>query len=190
MKGRQAVFEEAIQEAPVIAAVKNDMGLAHALRSECAAVFILYGTILDIGQLVKRIRAAGKLAFVHADLIEGLSNRGEIAVDFLAEATKADGIISTRPNLIHHAKELGLITVQRFFLLDSISFENVVRQSSHADVIDILPGAMPDVIRRLSQRVTQPLIASGLLTDKRDVCGALAAGAVAVSTTSEELWEA
>ena len=124
MKGRQAVFEEAIQEAPVIAAVKNDMGLAHALRSECAAVFILYGTILDIGQIVKRIRAAGKLAFVHADLIEGLSNRGEIAVDFLAEATKADGIISTRPNLIHHAKELGLITVQRFFLLDSISFEN------------------------------------------------------------------
>ena len=176
MKGRQAAFEEAIQEAPVIAAVKNDMGLAHALRSECAAVFILYGTILDIGQIVKRI--------------EGLSNRGEIAVDFLAEATKADGIISTRPNLIHHAKELGLITVQRFFLLDSISFENVVRQSSHADVIDILPGAMPDVIRRLSQRVTQPLIASGLLTDKRDVCGALAAGAVAVSTTSEELWEA
>ena len=180
MKGRQAAFEEAIQEAPVIAAVKNDMGLAHALRSECAAVFILYGTILDIGQIVKRIKAAGKLAFVHADLIE----------DFLAEATKADGIISTRPNLIHHAKELGLITVQRFFLLDSISFENVVRQSSHADVIDILPGAMPDVIRRLSQRVTQPLIASGLLTDKRDVCGALAAGAVAVSTTSEELWEA
>lgn len=124
MKGRQAAFEEAIQEAPVIAAVKNDMGLAHALRSECAAVFILYGTILDIGQIVKRIRAAGKLAFVHAD------------------------------------------------------------------VIDILPGAMPDVIRCLSQRVTQPLIASGLLTDKRDVCGALAAGAVAVSTTSEELWEA
>ena len=57
MKGRQAVFEEAIQEAPVIAAVKNDMGLAHALRSECAAVFILYGTILDIGQIVKRRQA-------------------------------------------------------------------------------------------------------------------------------------
>lgn len=82
MKGRQAAFEEAIQEAPVIAAVKNDMGLAHALRSECAAVFILYGTILDIGQIVKRIKAAGKLAFVHADLIEGLSNRGEIARGF------------------------------------------------------------------------------------------------------------
>ena len=159
-------------------------GIEHAVLTLAQACGV------DDGQIVKRIKAAGKLAFVHADLIEGLSNRGEIAVDFLAEATKADGIISTRPNLIHHAKELGLITVQRFFLLDSISFENVVRQSSHADVIDILPGAMPDVIRRLSQRVTQPLIASGLLTDKRDVCGALAAGAVAVSTTSEELWEA
>lgn len=51
-------------------------------------------------------------------------------------------------------------------------------------------GALTAAYTRLSQRVTQPLIASGLLTDKRDVCGALAAGAVAVSTTSEELWEA
>ena len=42
----------------------------------------------------------------------------------------------------------------------------------------------------MSQRVEQPLIASGLLTDKRDVCGALAAGAIAVSTTSEALWQA
>ena len=84
---------------------------------------------------------------------------------------------------------------ERRIISDDLSFHDdvsqyVVRQSSHADVIDILPGAMPDVIRCLSQRVTQPLIASGLLTDKRDVCGALAAGAVAVSTTSEELWEA
>lgn len=101
-----------------------------------------------------------------------------------------DAAYATIRSFVLKFEKLGLITVQRFFLLDSISFENVVRQSSHADVIDILPGAMPDVIRCLSQRVTQPLIASGLLTDKRDVCGALAAGAVAVSTTSEELWEA
>ena len=59
MKRRQAAFEEAIQAAPVIAAVKNDMGLADALRSECAAVFMLYGTILGMGQIVKRIKAGG-----------------------------------------------------------------------------------------------------------------------------------
>lgn len=189
MRSRQAAFEELLQASPVIAAVKNDEGLAHALESDCAVVFILYGTILNIGEIVGKIKTAGKLAFVHTDLVEGLSNR-EITVDFLAEGTRADGVISTRPNLIHRAKELGLITVQRFFLLDSLAFENVVRQSSHADVVDILPGAMPGVIRRLSQRVAQPVIASGLLMDKHDVCSALSAGAIAVSTTCEVLWQA
>ena len=190
MKGRQAAFEEAIQEAPVIAAVKNDMGLAHALRSECAAVFILYGTILDIGQIVKRIKAAGKLAFVHADLIEGLSNRGEIAVDFLAEATKADGIISTRPQLIKHAKELSLYTVMRFFVIDSMAYDNIEKQlhAVRPDFIEILPALMPKVISRICDLSPVPVIAGGLISDKEDVMQMIQAGAISISSTNEKVW--
>ena len=73
-------------------------------------------------------------------------------------------------------------------MLDSLSFANVLRQSSNADAVDVLPGAIPSVIGRLVQEVRQPLIASGLLMDKSDVVAALSAGAVAVSTTSERLW--
>lgn len=189
MKTKQAVFTELLQNSPVIAAVKNDAGLSAALQSDCVAVFVLYGTILNVADLVQRVKAAGKLAFIHIDLVEGLGNR-EPAVDFLAESTRVDGLISTRPNLIRRARGLGLITIQRFFLLDSLAFENVVRQSSNADIVDILPGAMPSIIQRLSGQVRQPLIASGLLMDKRDICGALAAGAIAVSTTCESLWDA
>ena len=180
-------FIELLQGAPVIAAVKNDEGMEKALTSDCGAIFILYGTLLDIGALVERGKQAGKLVFVHADLIDGLTTR-DIAVDFLARTTALDGVISTRPNLIHRAKELGLITVQRFFLIDSLSFDSVLRQSSYADMIDILPGTMPRVIRRLCGQLHRPLIASGLLQDKQDIMGALSAGALAVSTTREELW--
>lgn len=67
---------------PVIAAVKNEQDLAAALESECEAVFFLFGTILSIAGLVQRVKAAGKVALVHADLVEGLGNR-EIAVDAL-----------------------------------------------------------------------------------------------------------
>ena len=112
----------------------------------------------------------------------------DISVDYLAQNTQVDGIISTKPNLIRRAHELGLITIQRFFLLDSIAFANVLRQSSNADVVDILPGTMPQVIRRLTEQLPQPCIASGLLRDKSDVMDALSAGAMAVSTTCEELW--
>ena len=78
--------------------------------------------------------------------------------------------------------------MQRFFLLDSIAYDNVLRQSSNADIVDVLPGTMPRVLSRLSAQIRQPLIASGLLTDKQDVISALGAGAIAVSTTSEALW--
>lgn len=179
----------ALQESPVIAAVKGDEGLERALASECGVVFFLYGTILSIPQLVVRAKAGGKLVFVHADLIDGMTGR-DISADFLAKNTAADGIISTRPNLIRRARELGLITIQRFFLLDSLAFENVLGQSSHADVVDILPGVMPTVIGRLTGQLRRPLIASGLLTEKADVMAALSAGALGVSTTCEALWSA
>ena len=90
--------------------------------------------------------------------------------------------------MIRRARELGLLTIQRFFMLDSMSFANVLRQSSNADVVDVLPGAITCVISHLVQEVHQPLIASGLLLDKSDVVAALSAGAMAVSTTSERLW--
>lgn len=187
MPANLKLFVEAMQDAPVIAAVKNDEGLDRALVSDCTVVFLLYGTILNIGELVQRTKAAGKLAFIHIDLIEGMSAK-DISAEFIASRTKADGIISTHPNLIRRARELGLLTIQRFFMLDSLSFSNVLRQSSNADVVDVLPGAIPSVIGHLVQEVRQPLIASGLLLDKSDVVAALSAGAVAVSTTSERLW--
>lgn len=187
MPSKLKLFLAAIQETPVIAAVKDGEGLEQALASDCTVVFLLYGTILNLPELVRRTKEAGKLALIHIDLIEGLSAK-DISAEFVSSRTEADGIISTHPNLIRRAKELELLTVQRFFMLDSLSFANVLRQSSNADVVDVLPGAIPSVIGRLVREVRQPLIASGLLMDKSDVVAALSAGAVAVSTTSQRLW--
>ena len=187
MNEKLKLFVEAIQDAPVIAAVKNDEGLERALASDSTAVFLLYGTVLNITDLVRQIKEAGKLSFVHIDLVEGMSAK-DISAEYIARRTEADGIISTHPNLIRRARELELLTIQRFFMLDSLSFANVLRQSSNADVVDVLPGAITSVIRHLVQEVHQPLIASGLLLEKSDVVAALSAGASAVSTTSERLW--
>ncbi len=187
MTDKQINFVEWLQDAPVIAAVKNDEGLEKALVSDCAAIFFLYGTILNIAQLIEKAKQNDKLVFVHTDLIEGLTGK-DISIDFIAQKTRADGVISTRINLIRHAKKLGLIAIQRFFLLDSLAFENIRRQALYADAVDILPGTMPRVIERLSHRVHQPIIASGLITDKQDIISALSAGALAVSTTSMDLW--
>lgn len=174
---------------PVIAAAKNRAGLERALESPSPVVFILFGDLCSIGGLTAMVRDAGKLAVAHLDLIDGLANR-EISVRFLKENTSADGVISTKAQLVRCAREMGLIAVQRFFLLDSMSLENAVRHipAGTADFVELLPGVMPKVIRGFVRQAGIPVIAGGLIADKEDVVSALGAGATAVSTTRESLW--
>ena len=95
---------EALQRNPIIAAVRDDEGLAQCLRTDIQTVFVLYGDICNIPEIVRQIKDAGKIAIVHADLISGLAAK-EISVDFLRRSTQADGVISTRANMIQRAKE-------------------------------------------------------------------------------------
>ena len=180
---------ELLDAGPVIAAVKDPEGLGRALKSDVSVLFLLYGDILTIQETVARIREAGKRTFVHLDLIEGLSTR-EISVDFIARSTAAAGVISTKPSLTRRARELGLVAIQRIFLLDSMALRSVERHFSQesADLVEVLPGLMPKIIRKLCRTTGRPIIAGGLITDKEDVTGALGAGAVAVSSTNPAVW--
>ena len=42
-------------DCPVIAAVKDEAGLAAALKSECEVVFLLFGSVVNIPELVERV---------------------------------------------------------------------------------------------------------------------------------------
>ena len=121
-------FVEVIEAAPIVAAVKDDSGLEMCLKSDVDAVFVLYGDICTIAEIVSKVKDAGKIAMVHMDLITGLSPR-DISTDFIRKYTRADGIITTKGNLITHAKEIGLATVLRYFVLDSMALINIERQS-------------------------------------------------------------
>lgn len=186
---KQSELLESLENNPVIAAIKNDQGLEKSLHSRCPAVFILYGSVVTVSSLVERVKEAGKAALVHVDLIDGLSAR-EAAVDFVAAHTRADGILSTKITLVHHAKERGLLAIQRFFLLDSMALDSIHIQSGRdrADLIEVLPGVMPKVLRRLTAGGAKPVIAGGLISDKEDVIAALGAGACGVSSSNPEIW--
>lgn len=180
---------EQFEDCPVIAAVKDEEGLAACLTSDIRIIFVLFGDVCSIPELVARLKAAGKTVIVHMDLISGLAGK-EIAVDYIRRNTRADGIISTKPALIRQARELGLFTVMRFFAIDSMAFENIRRQSEavRPDIIEVLPGLMPKVIRRICSESRIPVIAGGLITDREDIMGALQAGAVSISTTNRRVW--
>ncbi len=183
-------FFDIVAAHPVIAATKNAEELTASLSCEdIQVVFLLFGDVCNLPTLVQQIKAAGKTAIVHADLIYGLASK-EIAIDFIHQHTSADGIISTRQGCIRRAKELGLHTILRVFVLDSISLASLDKlHKIKPDFIEILPGTMPKTIRSICQRLETPILAGGLISDKEDVLGALDAGAVAVSTTNQGVWQ-
>ena len=185
---RQSLLD-LLEESPIVAAIKDEEGLNACIASDCRVVFILYGSILNIDGIVRRVKEAGRTALVHVDLIEGLSPR-EVAVDFIAEKTRADGVISTKLPVIRYAHAKGLLTVQRFFLLDSLALTTIGRQigQSNPDLVEVLPGCLPKIIRRICETCVTPLIAGGLIQDKEDIMAALEAGAAGISATRSEIW--
>jgi glycerol uptake operon antiterminator len=186
-------FISRIEQTPIIAAVKDHEGLVTALGEDVEIIFVLYGDVCTISEIVDEIKAAGKVAMVHIDLITGLNNSRDVCVDFIKNNTQADGIITTKSNLIPHAKELGLSTVLRYFILDSMALTNIEKQSKASgvkpDCIEFLPGIVtPKMIRKINKVSRVPIIAGGLISDKEDVMNALDAGAIAISSTNEEVW--
>ena len=75
-------FKDALEDSPVIAAIKDDNGLKECLKSDIQVVFILYGDICNVADIVDTVKQAGKMALVHLDLINGLSAK-DVAVDFI-----------------------------------------------------------------------------------------------------------
>ena len=183
-------FFDVMMDNPIIAAVKDMEGLQRCCEcEEIKVVFILFGDICSIGDIVEKIKETDKIAMVHVDLIGGLSSK-EVAIDFIKNNTKADGIITTKATLIKRAKELSMYTVLRCFLLDSMALENIKHPQSGVkpDFLEVLPGVMPKIIRKISHITRIPIIAGGLIADKEDVMNALDAGAMAVSTTNKDVW--
>lgn len=182
-------FKEALEDSPIIAAIKDEAGLEKCIDSDSRIIFILYGDIVSIADIVDKVKASGKLAMVHLDLIVGLSSK-EVAVDFLKKYTKADGIITTKPTLIKRAKELGLYTILRLFIIDSMAYENIERQvkSAKPDLIEVLPALMPKIVAKICKLSATPVIAGGLVSDKEDIMALLQAGVTSISSTNEEIW--
>lgn len=181
-------FKKILEDNPIVAAVKDMEQLDKALEKDVDVIFVLFGNILDIIDISKKIDEKNKVGILHVDLVDGLSNR-EIVLQYLKEKTKFHGIISTKAQTVKNAKKLGLIAIQRVFILDSLSFQSTKNHLiDECDAVEMLPGLLFKVIKELSDKIRKPLIVGGLISDKEDVMEALKSGATCISTTREEIW--
>jgi glycerol uptake operon antiterminator len=174
---------------PVIATLKDKEMARHPALIGVQVVFIMGGDILSMGNMMEELRARGKKAFIHIDRVEGLARDGA-GVKYAASQWKPDGIITTQTQLVRTAQDAGLCTIQRLFMLDSASLASGLQlvSQSKPHMIELLPGIVPKAIAFFREKTDMPIISGGMVTEKSEIVSALAAGALAVSTSNTGLW--
>lgn len=182
-------LENLLAEVPVIAAIRNNSDLEKVIRCDNRVVFVLYGSLLEIGNICNRLKAANKLVFVHVDMIDGLKSDAK-GIEFIKKQVEPYGIITTKTASVKSAMNLGLYTILRVFILDSQSLQtgiqNIHTVTPHA--VEVLPGVASKIINIIKKDIHIPIIAGGLINSKKDVLEAMSAGALSVSTSNEEVW--
>lgn len=181
--------QKLLENSPIIPAVRSPKQLKQAIESPCEAIFLLCGSIYNLNSMVSHVKKAGKSCFVHLDLIKGYG-QDNYFVKYLADEIKPAGVISTKNSLLQRARQDGLMTIQRIFLLDSSALEvslNAV-QKVKPDAVELLPGLVPKLIRQTCKQVNTPVITGGFIETIEEVEASLAAGAVACSTSEPNLW--
>ncbi|MFZ7131523.1 MAG: glycerol-3-phosphate responsive antiterminator [Eubacteriales bacterium] len=183
-------IRELLSASPIIPACRSDQQFTAALQSHVGIIFILESSVYDFSEKVEAIKEVGKKAFIHFDLINGLS-QDTSALEYVVDTCSPHGIITTRKNLIAAGKKLGLYTIQRMFLIDTTSIISAINMAKQTkpDAIEILPGIVPKVIRAIKNKIDVPIITGGLITHELEVSSAFKAGATGISVSKKELWE-
>ncbi|MGM8215882.1 glycerol-3-phosphate responsive antiterminator [Bacillaceae bacterium W0354] len=176
-------------QSQIIASVKNEKHLDNAIHSNSNIVFLLTGDLMSTKAYLDLLKENHKKTFVHVDFIDGLANTRS-AINYIADVWQPEGIISTKSNLIKFAKEKGLMTVQRVFLIDGNALKKGIEiaHTCKPDAIEVLPGIMPNIIDRLTNLTHLPIIAGGLISNQEEIENGLKAGALAISSGNPKLW--
>ncbi len=176
---------------PIIAAVRKPEDVEAALDSRVENIFFMGGKVKEIIHAVRLTKERKKGAFVHLDLIRGLSSTDKESVDFVSDYIGADGIVTPKSHLIKEAKRVGLYGILHLFVLDSLALKNglKVAENVQPDAIELMPGVITKTIHSLSEMITDiPIVASGLIQTKEEAAESLHAGATSLSVSEAALW--
>jgi glycerol uptake operon antiterminator len=184
-----SIFFEKVNDNPIIAAVNNIDGLEMAIESPCEVVALLTGNIFNLREISNKVHKNNKLLLIYIDKIDGFS-KDTWGLEYIVKNIPLDGIITSRDNLVKLSKDMGVFTIRRMFIPDSESLEYVLEsmKKNRPHCLEILPGIMPAVIKKIVDESKIPLIAGGLISSFDDVESSLKAGAIAISTSNKRVW--
>lgn len=183
-------FVSRLHEDRLIAAIKDPKSFDRFLETDIQSAFLLMGNISVIKRYVDLLKKNNRHVFLHLEKIPGISYDRE-GLRFIAKFVRPTGIVTTKSSLIQMAKNEGLLTIQRLFLIDSDALANGLKAVNEIepDALEIMPGLIPEMIRKVKHETDVPIITGGLIQNARHIEEALENGALAASTGRAWLWK-
>lgn len=174
----------------ILPAISNHRALEKFIETDLIYCVVMNFSVSQLTQVCKLLHNNNKKVIVHIDLIKGISS-DEYGAEFLVDAFKVDGLISTHPSVIELSKKRRIISIQRIFIIDSMSLNKSIQiaQKCKPDFIEMLPGYSYEISERLSKVLNIPLIGGGLINEQSTVDKCLSSGLVAVTTSEVSLWK-
>ncbi|WZE73984.1 glycerol-3-phosphate responsive antiterminator [Macrococcus sp. CCM 2573] len=174
----------------ILPAIRSMKDLEKFVMTQYSTCVILDMHIGHISNYIQFLNQHQKSAFIHIDLIKGMSS-DEYATEYVIQKYKVDGIVSTKPKIIKRAKQLGVKTILRTFIIDSNALKKSYEliQSADPDFVEVLPGLLYKAIENIHKVTGKKIIAGGLIGYPEEVEKALAAGATYVTTSNKDLWK-
>lgn len=173
----------------VLPAISDYKALEKFIETELEYCIVLNFPLIQLYRVCKLLNENKKKCIVHLDLVKGLASN-EHGAEFLIDAYKVSGVISTHPNVIEMAKKKKVIGIQRIFIIDSSSLSKSIKIAKRLepDYIELLPGYAYEVMKEIRKTVDTPLIGGGLISNKELVDKCLNGGLVAVTSSVPALW--
>ena len=176
----------------LIPSVRDMKTLDYALQSRHRE--ILLSTVSHIGNLAELTSLChkhGKEAIVNHELIGGLGN-DTVAFEMLKKAYKVDAVIGANPYHISRAKAIGLKTIWKVPLLDSLSLEMAFRsiEVTKPDAVELRPAICAyDFLDVFRKAFSGKIFASGFINRNEFADRLRRRSFDGIMTSTRALWE-
>ncbi|USE77913.1 glycerol-3-phosphate responsive antiterminator [Cupriavidus gilardii] len=173
---------------PVIATLYGVEQVGAFVDSAAEVSIVANVELRKLQPVIATLTQAGKYVIVNIDSCEGLS-QDKGGVDYLADIGVAS-LVSTRVATIQRANRAGMVTMQKVFVTDRSTWPRSVKalEQSDPNLVQIMPAPMLAHLPEADRKELPPIVTSGFVCNQDDIRGALAHGAVAVSTSDRKLW--
>ncbi|MGD8190492.1 glycerol-3-phosphate responsive antiterminator [Brevibacillus ginsengisoli] len=174
----------------VLPAIRKIEDIEKMMSSNYEYIVILDLHVSRLKPIFQMAKANQKKLIIHMDLIQGLRS-DEYSTEFICQEYRPFGVISTKGSVIQKARQKGIKSIQRMFLLDTSSIEKSVAlmERTQPDYIEVLPGIMPKIIKEIRNRTNKDVFAGGLIDTIEEVEQAHVAGAITITTSNKDLWK-